>query len=77
MASNASEFAKTLAQLEEMGRVEKVDSAQVQAVRTMAKALDENPQNAALWKQYREALKELTADDSSQSVGEALEAMFS
>lgn len=76
MGDNASELGKTLKQLRELGRFEKVDAARLQAVRTMARALDENPQNAALWRQYREALGELTADDSSDSVDDALQDLF-
>ena len=39
----------------------------MQALHSMAFALDDNPQNAALWRQYREALRELTADDDDGS----------
>lgn len=77
MGNNASELGKTIASLRRMGRFEKVDAARLQAVRTMARALDSDPQNAALWRQYREALKELTADDSNDSVDAALKAVFS
>jgi hypothetical protein len=31
----------------------------------MSAALDLDPFNAALWRQYREALRELTADDDA------------
>lgn len=77
MGDNASELGKTLAQLQAMGRFEKVDAARLQMLRSMARALDYDPSNAALWRQYREALKELTsADDSSESVDDALSYLF-
>lgn len=76
MGDNASELGKTLAYLREMGRLERVDSARVQALRTIARALDEQPHNAALWREYRSALKELVADDSSGSVDDALKNLF-
>lgn len=76
MGNNASELGRTIAQLREMGRLEKVDAASLQALRSIARALDDNPQNAALWRQYREALRELTTDDSSDSVDEALKDLF-
>lgn len=68
MGNNVSELGRTIAQLRELGRLEKIDAARVQMVRTMARALDENPQNAALWRQYREALSDvLEADDDADS----------
>lgn len=76
MGDNASELGKTLAALRRMGRLEAIDSARLQMLRTMAGALDVNPQNAALWKQYREALKDLIADDSADSLGDELADLF-
>jgi hypothetical protein len=48
-----------------MGRLEVLDAAAVQALRSMAGGLDADPSNAALWRQYREALRELTSDDDA------------
>lgn len=76
VGTNASELGRTLTQLRELGRLEKVDAARVQALRSIARALDEEPRNAALWREYRTALKELVADDSGSSVNDALAAMF-
>lgn len=76
MGSNASELGKTLKHLQEMGRLEKVDAARVQMVRTMARALDDNPQNAALWRQYREALQQLTRGESDGGLDDALAGLF-
>jgi hypothetical protein len=74
--NNSGQFERTLRELRRLGRVENIDAAAVQAVRSMARALDDDPSNAALWRQYREALKELTADDDHGSVDEALDALF-
>lgn len=76
VGTNATELGKTLKHLREMGRLEQVDAARVQALRSMANALDAEPHNAALWREYRAALRELVADDSSGSVDDALKAMF-
>lgn len=54
---------ETLAELKRMGRLEKVDAARVQALRSMAQALDENPFNSQMWREYREAIEGLTAND--------------
>jgi hypothetical protein len=47
-----------------MGRLEKIDAARVQALRSMAAALDQNPFNSQMWREYREAIEGLTAHDS-------------
>ena len=41
-----------------------LDAALVEAVRSLAAAVDENPAHANLWSRYLEALELLTADDS-------------
>lgn len=76
MSDNVSELAKTFAELREMGRLEKIDAARLQMLRSMAGALDLDPSNAALWRQYREALGELTADDNGSSIDDAIEDLF-
>jgi hypothetical protein len=76
MGNNASELGRTLAELARMGRLERVDAARLQMARSMARALDENPQNAALWRQYHAVVKELVTDDSG-SVGDAIAELFS
>jgi hypothetical protein len=75
--TNATALNRTLAQLQEMGRLEEIDAARVQMLRTMAATLDEEPARAALWKEYRAALKELMADDSSSTVDDAIAGLFS
>lgn len=74
---NAASLMVTLDQLEEMGRIERVDAARVQGLMSMAESLDIDPSNAALWRQYREALRELTADDSGGSLDDDLAALYS
>ena len=74
--TNRGQLEQTLKELRRLGRLEKIDAAAVQALRSMAAALDGDPGNAALWRQYREALRELTADDDSGSVDAALADLF-
>jgi hypothetical protein len=75
-ADNAARLEVTLGALKELGRLENVDAARVQMLRSIARALDADPGNAALWRQYREALEELTADDSSGSLDDEIEDLF-
>jgi hypothetical protein len=63
--TNHGQLQRTLRELRRIGRLEPVDAAAVQAVNAMAFALDADPGNAALWRQYREALRELTSDDDA------------
>lgn len=65
-STNAAAIEVTLSALERMGRLEDVDAARVQALRSMAAALDEHPFNSQMWREYREAIAGLTADDSSR-----------
>ena len=69
--TNRGQLEQTLKELRRLGRVEKIDAAAVQALRSIAFALDADPSNAALWRQYREALRELTADDGDSSADDA------
>lgn len=66
---------ETLAELERMGRVERIDAAGVQALRSLAAALDEKPHSPGLWREYRAALSEvLEADDNADDrLSEALD----
>jgi hypothetical protein len=67
----------TLAELDRMGRLEGIDAARVQMLRSMADALDRKPWNSQMWKVYGEALGELTAsgddDDAIQAVIDELQ----
>lgn len=62
--ANATAIEATLGELRRMGRLERVDEARIQALRSMAEALDLNPFNSQMWKEYREAIGGITADDS-------------
>lgn len=77
VSTNSLELGKTLAELRRMGRLERIDAARIQMLRTMARTLDAEPSNAQLWRQYREALKELTTSDDTGAVDEALAGLFS
>lgn len=70
---NATACEQTLAELDRMGRLERVDAARVQAVRSMAAALDAKPFNAQMWREYREALGALTVDDGDSGVDDLLD----
>ena len=74
--TNRGQLEQTLKELRRLGRIEKVDAAAVQALRSMAFALDADPSIAALWRQYREALRELTADDPGGTVDAALADLY-
>lgn len=75
--TNATALDRTLAQLRDLGRLEEIDAARVQGLRSMADALDLEPWRAPLWKEYRAALKELLTDDSSSTVDDAIAGLFS
>lgn len=71
---NTKAIEQTLAELKRMGRLEKVDAAKEQALRSMAEALDLNPFNSQMWREYREAIGGLTANDSgSDSIDDLLD----
>ena len=77
-ASNVEAVEKTLAELDRMGRLEDVDAARVQAVRTMAASLDEKPFNSQMFHEYLAALEALTADgDSDDTVDDLLRELSS
>lgn len=74
--TNVAAAEATISALDATGRLESVDAAVVQAVRSMAEHLDQDPGNAALWRQYREAVRELRADDGGP-LGDDIEDLFS
>ena len=77
--SMAAAMESTLAELARLGRFEDVDAARVQALRSMAMALDERPYNSQMWKELRESLNEvLEADDhADDSLAAALASLDS
>jgi hypothetical protein len=71
---NVKAIEVTLGELRQMGRLEAIDEARVQALRSMAWALDHNPFNSQMWREYREAIEGLTAHDGdSGSIDELLD----
>jgi hypothetical protein len=71
---NAKAVEVTLGELRRMGRLEPVDEARVQGLRSIAAALDQNPFNSQMWREYREAIVGLTANDGdSDSVDRLLD----
>lgn len=65
---NTDALQRTLDALERSGRLEAVDAARVQTLRSLAQAVDDKPYDAPLWRQYREALSEvLDADGDADS----------
>ena len=77
MGPNGVAFERTLAVLVLAGRIEEIDAARVQALRSMAASLDEKPFNSQMWREYREALEGLTTDDANDGALEALLAELS
>lgn len=73
--TNVQALEKTLQCLTDTGRIEDVDSAAVQAVRSMAAALDNDPTKAALWREYLDALAGVRRadDDANAGLEDALE----
>lgn len=57
-----------LAILRDLGRIEDIDAARVQTIRSLADALDADPSNAQMWRTYREAVEDMmgTNDDGDQ-----------
>lgn len=66
--TNASALEKTLSAMANCGRIEDIDAAAVQALRSMAATLDDDPSKAALWREYLNALAEVRrADDDADA----------
>ena len=54
-ATNMAALELVIGALREAGRIERVDEAVVMAARALAAQVDEHPDNAALWREYRAA----------------------
>lgn len=66
--SNVEAARQTIDAIREAGRLEPIDSAQVQGVMSIAAALDLSPFNSQMWREYREAIGELRADDGDDGI---------
>jgi hypothetical protein len=53
MGVNEAAMVATVAVLRAAGRLENVDEALVAAALSLARAVDEHPSNASLWREYR------------------------
>ena len=63
---NVDAMRRTIKQLERLGRFEEVDAARKQSLVSLAEAVDVRPDNAPLWREYRETLNEvLRADEDA------------
>ena len=49
--------------LKGLGRIEDIDAARVQVVRSLAEHVDRFPKNAQLWRVYRDAIEDLLSQD--------------
>lgn len=58
---------ETIAVLEREGKLEQVQAAQLQALRSLADQVDFDPSNAQMWKNYNEAVACLVETDASDS----------
>jgi len=76
---NRSAVEETVGALEQLGRLEQVDSARVAAARALADAVDAEPGNASLWREYRAALESLSqiGSDSGDDFGKLIESLSS
>ena len=65
---------QTLAILRDLGRIEEIDAARVQTVRSIATALDSDDTNAQLWRTYREAIEDMMRadDDANDDLAKAI-----
>jgi predicted ArsR family transcriptional regulator len=77
--SNARAAEMTVQTLRALGRLDAVDEAAVQAVLSLAEAVDTEPHNAAMWREYQSALRalrEIGPDDGDHDeIAELIEAI--
>jgi hypothetical protein len=69
VSSNFEAMQKTIAALRTAGRLELVDSALVETARHLARMVDEHPENASLWKEYRAAETTLRSGTQNENDG--------
>lgn len=62
----------TLSELHRLGRIEKIDTAAVQVLRSMANVLDEAPRSPQMWQQFRIALEELVRTDDGPDLDDLI-----
>jgi len=69
---NRRALEQTLDELKQMGKLERIDAAQIQAARSLADAVDKDDGNAYLWRTYREAVEGLVKRDDKRDAFEKL-----
>jgi hypothetical protein len=57
----------TIRALVSAGRLDEIDAVRVAAVRALADAVDSDPTNASLWREYRAAEEALREDNDSST----------
>lgn len=57
---------ETITVLKTMGRIEPIDAARIQILRSMADSLDVKPWNSQMWHEYRDALEAVMADGDDE-----------
>ena len=62
---NRSAIEETIEALRTAGRLETIDSARVQIARGLASAVDAQPDNPTIWREYRAAEKALREESDS------------
>lgn len=74
---NEGAVAETLDAMAAAGLLEPADAALVEMVRRLAAAVDADPANASLWREYRSALSELRelADGGTDAFAELIESL--
>jgi hypothetical protein len=60
MSSNVVAVARTIGAIRDAGRATPADEAQIAAAELLAAAVDADPLNASLWREYRAALIQLS-----------------
>jgi hypothetical protein len=72
--ANRIALEETLTILRDLGRIEDIDRARVQAVQSLADQLDGDPSNAQMWKCYQESLANLMGpdDDDGDEIGKII-----
>ena len=55
-----------------MGRLEAIDAARIQILRSLADAVDVKPHSPQMWREYRDALEELIAGGDPEELPDLL-----
>lgn len=79
--TNVEAVAATLTAMREAGRLDATDSATVVVAESLARAVDDDPGNASLWREFRAALNDLrgvgASDADRDEISQIIEALRS